>query len=198
MRSLNGTGWLMHLATKYPPNRQQMPGINVMLDVLEQLPLHVVDDNVWKQLSHSERCNLRICRRQSLKLTDAIVTSSTLVAPDNIGGKEESYEASIRFLSRLPRLTWLRIVDWGNSQELVNALVNSGACTQGRVTRLTLNSASNGFCEATLSAVALSVMSLQELHLAQELEVYPEDVHLLEGLVFQSLESLGALTKVRL
>lgn len=104
-----------------------------LLDVLQQLPLDVVETNVWESLPKEDRSNFRLCSPASRLLVDPLFTSLDLTASK----ATDSPDPRARFLARLPCVVTLHVSAWLDNRHIATALAQYGDSTQGRVTALT-------------------------------------------------------------
>ena len=129
---------------------------------LEDLPLEIVDE-VWKLLGSDSTKNFRLTCKQVKQLSEMLITSANFMfeaSPpvDSQDDGEARVAASDAFdlsytrvasradvLSRMPRLSALKIAVCSGAQDFMAAVALAGAATRSRVTELCLCSPKMNF-----------------------------------------------------
>lgn len=189
-----------------------MLGCLELFDLLDTLPLDVVQTNAWMQFTSGAKASFRGICIQSRNLAHALVTEVNFNGGGDVedsddsdhgtrtltGVKLESWHQDVEqratYLASLPHLTSLNLSRWGTEGSLTALLTRCGDMSQGRIKELTLSG--SPVSVNTGSAICLACPGLQRLTIdctalnAQ----YPPTKMTLTGDIFLALRSCPLTT----
>lgn len=153
---------------------------HTLYDILDLVPLDVVQLNIWNKISDVNHCSFRLTCQHALRLADACITHvhfedshqdgtpfiGSLPLVQSCDGQVDAWhlEAAQRsaFLARLKHLNHLHLSSWPSEAALLALLTLYSRCAHSQFTRLTLT---GHVSLTTTSSISQTYPKLQQLQL---------------------------------